>query len=394
MSKKSKSNCVFCGKQPEGQNKEHVIPKWLMKLTGDENRFAYFGRNKNDGKFIAPIANMEDILSKEKSNLHRTYRFSSFQFPACKICNDEFAVLEGNTKPIVENLIKNNTLIKEDVPILLDWLDKVRVGTWLGNLQLDKNGHDIKPNFAIKQRMGASDRVLMIKRIEGFDDGINLIGTDTYAFYSTPSVFGLRINEYILFNMSSVFIVSKELGFPYYESSEYNYNTGKVGVAMIRGTEGLKKPLPYIDAKNMSVKLYQPIFDAKAIDEEGLYKSNYVRNNSLDYENGKGDIFIGDDSIRPMRKKEKITFSKCDDLYPFYSEELLAIDVLGWQSWVVHDFFSRIDLSKLTKEQKENMSEQYNSAIKLNEKYIKKVSKLNFQKSMGLMSALKDMEGG
>ena len=30
--------CVFCGKKPENKNKEHIIPQWLIKLTGDPNR--------------------------------------------------------------------------------------------------------------------------------------------------------------------------------------------------------------------------------------------------------------------------------------------------------------------------------------------------------------------
>jgi hypothetical protein len=35
--------CVFCGEKPENKNKEHIIPKWLIELTGNPNRQANFG---------------------------------------------------------------------------------------------------------------------------------------------------------------------------------------------------------------------------------------------------------------------------------------------------------------------------------------------------------------
>jgi hypothetical protein len=31
--------CVFCGERPQSKTKEHVIPKWLIEMTGgDGNR--------------------------------------------------------------------------------------------------------------------------------------------------------------------------------------------------------------------------------------------------------------------------------------------------------------------------------------------------------------------
>lgn len=392
MSKKKKVNCIFCGGEPKKQNKEHIIPKWLLKLTGDENRIAYFGMKKENEKFPIPIADVDEISSREPSNPHRTFSFSSFKFPACKKCNDEFGILERETKPIVERLVKNNTLQKEDIPKLLDWLDKVRVGVWLGNLQLDKNAHNIKPKFAIKQRMGASDRVLMIRRIDGLSDGINLIGIDTYAFYTAPSVFCLRINEYLLYNMSSLFLLSKELGFPYYESAILDYETSHIDISLIKGTEKLKAPLPLIDSPGMSVKLYQPIFNPQAIgNDKELYSTNYIINNSLDYKNGQGDIFIGENTIRPMRKKEKIVFTKYNDLYPFCTEEKIVADVLNWQSWVLHDYFSKLDMKNLTKDQKEICLEQHEKAISQNEKYRKKANQVDFYKSINLAKTISEI---
>src|SRR5215467_1644940 len=59
--------CVFCGRPPKGKNKEHVIPKWLIALTGESKRKVYLGR-----KWAHP--------ELEK----RIYPLNSFTFPACE----------------------------------------------------------------------------------------------------------------------------------------------------------------------------------------------------------------------------------------------------------------------------------------------------------------------
>ncbi|WP_431021797.1 hypothetical protein ABMA09_13995 [Erwinia rhapontici] len=385
MSKKKQTKCIFCGEQPKKQNKEHIIPRWLLQLTGDENRLAYFGMKKEDDELRIPISNMEDILSRDPSNPHRSFRFSSFQFPACKVCNDEFASLEGEVRPIVENIVKGNILRKEDIPKLLDWLDKVRVGLWLGNLQLDKNPHNITPRFAIKQRMGTSDRVLMIKRIEGFPDGINCIGTDTYAFAFSPSVFCLRINEYLLYSLSSVLFISKELGFPYYESAVFDYKSGGIKINLIEGTEKLSTPLSLIDIPKMSVILYQPLFHKQLAElHPELYDSDYIKNHCLNYSKGQGDIFIDNDGIRPMKSGEVIEFFSYDSAYPFFGEEAIITDVLNFQSWVTHNYHSKLDTKFLTEGENRILSQQYEKVISFNEKFRLRVSRLALRKALDL----------
>jgi hypothetical protein len=37
--------CIFCGNPPQGKNKEHVIPQWLIRLTGKPSRMVYLGRD-------------------------------------------------------------------------------------------------------------------------------------------------------------------------------------------------------------------------------------------------------------------------------------------------------------------------------------------------------------
>ena len=80
-----KKKCIFCGKEPKNTTKEHIIPQWLIKETGDPNRKALFGINK-------------------KNQEHIIFNFNSFVFPACEECNNEYSQLENKVKSII---IKN-----------------------------------------------------------------------------------------------------------------------------------------------------------------------------------------------------------------------------------------------------------------------------------------------
>lgn len=90
MPSKIEKLCVFCGEKPEKKTKEHVIPKWLMKLTGGEHRQAFLGVRYSDGP--------------ENIGIHR-HAMSAYTVPACDTCNGKFARLEELTKPIVEKLL-------------------------------------------------------------------------------------------------------------------------------------------------------------------------------------------------------------------------------------------------------------------------------------------------
>jgi hypothetical protein len=76
--------CIFCGKKPDKKTKEHVIPRWLIEITGDPNRTTLIGKYK-------------DTLRK--------FPWQNFTFPACNKCNQEFAELEGKAKIVVINLL-------------------------------------------------------------------------------------------------------------------------------------------------------------------------------------------------------------------------------------------------------------------------------------------------
>ena len=54
-------------------------------------------------------------------------------------CNQKYSGFEASTKSIIEKMLVSDALSASDINILLDWLDKVRVGLWLGYQYLNKN---------------------------------------------------------------------------------------------------------------------------------------------------------------------------------------------------------------------------------------------------------------
>jgi len=113
--------CVFCGDIPNDKTKEHVVPQWLIKLTGDPKRQAFFGLRK----------------SSDKDTKERIFSFDQFTFPACNACNEEYSYLEALVKPILSDVLAGNEVTSIKLSILLDWMDKIRIGLWLGFNQLD-----------------------------------------------------------------------------------------------------------------------------------------------------------------------------------------------------------------------------------------------------------------
>jgi hypothetical protein len=138
--------CIFCGSKPEVKNNEHVIPRWLIELTGNPKRNAHFGYKRD-----------------QESKLQlRTFSFNAFKFPFCKSCNQKYSKLETDTKIIIEKILTYDSLSAGDFNILLDWFDKLRIGLWLALRYLDKNPAGITPKFYIEQRVGINDRMLAI----------------------------------------------------------------------------------------------------------------------------------------------------------------------------------------------------------------------------------------
>ena len=102
-----------------------------------------------------------------------------------------------------------------DYILLLDWLDKVRIGLWLAYHFVQNNPTGIEPTFHIKTRMRRKDRLVAVYPIEGDSKGLNTYGAESLLFHRSPSCFSLRINNLLLVNMSADFLISARCGFPF-----------------------------------------------------------------------------------------------------------------------------------------------------------------------------------
>jgi hypothetical protein len=267
--------CVFCGEAPQDKNKEHVIPRWLIEMTGDHDREANFGID----------------FTKEHFSL-RKFSFDSLVFPACSVCNERFEKLEAIVKSIFERLLLYQPLSSNDFTLLLDWLDKVRVGLWLGYLYLDKNSMGIKPSFHIESRMGRSDRMVSIFRIEDGGLGLRFGGPHFRSYQLSPTCFGLAVNGLWLVNASGIALCSQRLGFPYMQPHRIREDhkleaLPKVGSGRIMNSVERVAPLP------KSVALYQPIFRMFRDREDGakFLANDWVKERTANFEAGYGKLF-------------------------------------------------------------------------------------------------------
>lgn len=372
----SKANCVFCGRKPEKKSREHIIPQWLIKKTGDPKRQAFFGMPICDRDEEGVYTKINAPNSDNVDTKARVFSFDNFTFPACEKCNGDYSNLEAKVKDVYERMSDNKSIDREQINLFLDWMDKVRVGVWLGLRQLDKNVADIEPNFAISHRMGCYDRILMIKRFENQPQGVNFIGSENFSFAIMPSVFCLRINDLYFFNVSSMFLVSHGLGFPYIDGMKLDNNSDRLIVDPLPGKEKITQPIFGRDVWGGAVCIIQPMFKNSLVEENAdselskLYETDYILENSLEPKEGKGAIFIRqvDGSVKKMEVDEglKIDYSKgAKD--PRHDPIRVYIEVLNWQNYLIKEQLQNMNLDLLSEEQKAYVNEKYGFAQRTND---------------------------
>jgi hypothetical protein len=273
---KTEKFCVFCGKYPDNKNKEHVLPRWLIEMTGDPKRIASFG-----------------IDFARKPFAPRQFSFDALTFPACTECNSNFGHLEAAAEPVVRGLLKHQALHVHDLIILLDWLDKVRVGLWLGYFYLDKNPLGINPRFYIQSRLGRLDRMVAIIKIAQPSVGLTFIGPQFREYQLSPTCFGLRINELCLLNASGISLCSRRLGFPFVEAVRFRDDLG-LEVSFHRGSERIMYPVERRPLLPKSVALYQPVFRVllESDSAKEYVETEYVSTHTVDFRKGYGKLFV------------------------------------------------------------------------------------------------------
>lgn len=259
-----------------------MIPTWLIELTGDPKRRVRIGLD----------------LTSTPPLKKREFAFDSFTFPACEECNSSFSDLESRAKRIVTRMLERRPLTFADLTIFMDWLDKVRVGLWLGGIMLNKNCHGVRPSFHIQRRIGSADRFVAIYETDDDkSEGLSWGGTDSPAFHFMPSCFSLTVNRFCFVSVSSDFLFAQRIGFPYPKARYYD-ETGKHRVSLAPGTEAVSWPLFDYDFGAACRQVWQPAVPWRQItptgagsDPLGLYDSDYIRDMCLDYEAGVGKIF-------------------------------------------------------------------------------------------------------
>ena len=272
-SNKKRTLCVFCGKEPIDKNREHILPKWLMALTGDLHRPVWLGQDFRTGK-------------------GRVFSYSSLTAPSCTKCNEKYANLEGRVKPVMLSVLAEAPISRDEFNVLLDWFDKVRIGMWLLYYHLDGNMAGVDPLFHIDQRLGTQDRMLIISKASDVVPDLTYRGVNSPSFYYTPSCFSLMVNQYLFTNISYPLLFSKSLGMPWSVKSALNVE-GMLLHSISPGTEVIATPILAERSLLPCTILYQPMwagFVGSSVEQ--LYNTHYCREGALDPSSGVGAIFL------------------------------------------------------------------------------------------------------
>ncbi|RNA64014.1 hypothetical protein D1631_00485 [Chryseobacterium nematophagum] len=268
--------CVFCGRKPTNKNKEHILPQWLIKLTGDPNRIVNLGF-RND-----------EIIKFSWKNLTA---------PSCTKCNDRYSTFEEEVKIIIEKITSKELITGNEIIKILNWLDKVRIGLWLNYYFLEKNKACINPRLCIDERIENKDRFLQIHFFGSKTEnkGLNAFGVDTFLFQFSPSFFALKINNVLLINGSSDFIISENCGFPYPKKIKSMKN-GELFLSDWVYNKVTKMGICGMDLNKAVLTVYQPI---QTGNKSSFFKDNdpYLILNCLDFENKVGNIFRVENNI-------------------------------------------------------------------------------------------------
>lgn len=264
--------CIFCGKKPNNKNREHVLPQWLIKMTGDIKRIAPFGYDYANNRLIK-------------------FDWGNFVAPSCSSCNYRYEKLETKVKPLIEKLSNEEEITANEAIIILDWLDKVRIGLWLNYYYLEKNKAQIKPKFYIDDRIGKKDRLMQIHFLKSdkIKKGLNAYGVDSFAFQRNPSFIGLKINNLLILNASNDFAISENCGFPYPSKMKTQDN----GMLMFSDIVYNRRTNPIINNLNLYkgvLTIMQPIHSIIPYNSN-YFSDSYLIQHCIDITNKVGKLF-------------------------------------------------------------------------------------------------------
>lgn len=285
---KKRRQCVFCGQTATDKNREHILPQWLLELTGDPSRVVTMSINPQSGE---PIK----------------FAWSALVMPACQACNEKYGELEAAVKPIVLSLLNRKPMTSRQAFVLLDWLDKVRICLWLNQTVLQGQIETINPHLHVDNRIGKKDRLLYLYTLDGNGKGLNAFGIESLIFQHQPSCFALRVNDVIFFNASSDYAFSRGCGFWHPERIERQIDGESAGHMRFIGyamTRELAHPLFDYPLLKAALRIVQPIaqqgVDGQFFGPLGQNESYHLTHMS-DPSRGAGIIFRQlDDEVLPI----------------------------------------------------------------------------------------------
>lgn len=268
--------CVFCGGKPVSKTKEHVVPKWLIELTGSPDRLCYWG-----------------IDLRKRGRPLRKFAAKNLHFPACDECNNESGELESQTKAILQKILENTPVDGKEIDTFLDWIDKIRMGLWLGMRYLDDNFWRVDPAYFIRKRIGVADRMVAIHVCSGKKRLLLFSGIQTPGFNYMPSCFAFSINDFVFFNASTDYLFSRRIGFPYPEEIFMTGEPGHMLYAVEPARKRIMKPIIRRSLYPPVLSLYQPVVRKGVLQRfPEYYEDDYVTERMLIKEKGKGKILV------------------------------------------------------------------------------------------------------
>lgn len=347
--------CVFCGKPPQRKNREHVLPQWLLRLTGDPNRSVYLGRDWSKPE-----------LPK------RVFSFGSFAFPACTKCNKHYSSLEAQAQRIVTAMLHDEPLAAADIDLLLDWLDKVRTGLWLGLAYLNGNHRDIDPQFAIASRIATRDRLLFVYRDDEQLDGISIAGVESPIFQVMPSCLVLGINHLHFFNASATALFAQRLGLPAPINRQLVPDRDAGFLADIDpGTGRVELPLLTFPTKHGSSQLYQPMFPHTTDDDKAellqAFSTPYAQSLIENASTGRGMVLqVDDQQAQPYDRSPSTGWLPPRTFTKFELMSDLALMNGDWQEALYRDAMS-VSQEHLSEDQRQFLETRNSGILRLHE---------------------------
>ena len=307
---------MFCGQKPNNKSKEHILPQWLLKLTGDPKR---------------KVPLVTDFGGSKQFE----FSFDQFTLPACSSCNQRYAILEGEVHPIIERLCEFKSATASEYDLVLDWLDKIRVGMWLALKQL--NGQALEyftPQFHIDTRIRQKDRAILIYPLNTIRPGLVIHGTNTLYFLDIPSCFSIEINNLFILNVSYDWLVSARAGFPFPKKVVFRGNAQYV-IDDLDCFSRFKNPL--VRGWNVfspSIYLLQPIMHGDI--HRRFLKENYLRQNTIPGEPRVGKILNqANENIKFLEHSETVDFKSIPTKHGVSLESLRAL-TFDMQTMIPH----------------------------------------------------------